>query len=166
MLRSLAGFVAVSLAGCGGSLPHPPYAPQATSALTLVDAAPPPGRIELIPDRPRGANAWIEGEWIIRRGRWYWLLGHWVTTPPGAKFAPWVFVRSPDGTAYFAPSAWVDAAGNPIDSPAPIAFATANTSAVFDPGGDLENVGRNIKSAPPLRRRESPAFPTDRQPAP
>ncbi len=125
----------------------------------MVDAAPPPGRVELIPRKPLHATAWVDGEWIIRRDRWYWLLGHWVTTPPGAKFAPWAFVRSLDGTAYFAPSTWVDSQGKPVDPPTPLSFATANGSAVFDPGGDVENVGRNIQSAPPLGRREAPAFP-------
>ncbi len=119
--------------------------------------SPPPGRAELIPNRPPQANAWVDGEWILRRGRWYWLLGRWVTTPPGAKLAPWVFVRALDGTGYFAPSVWVDAQRNTIEGPPGLAFATASGSAVFDPGGDLENVGRNIRTAPPQRHHEQPA---------
>jgi hypothetical protein len=141
-----------AFAACGPSIPHPPYAPQATTALTPVEAAPPPGRAEYIPKQPPGANAWVDGEWILRHGRWYWLLGRWVKSPPGARYSPWVVVRAVDGTLFHAPSIWVDAHGSSMAAPAPIAYATANGEAVVDAEGEVSNTGRNIQSVPPARR--------------
>ncbi len=140
---------AVSVIGCGGALPHPPYARQATSALTQVDYAPPPGRVETIPKRPPGADAWIDGEWVQRHGRWYWLLGRWVKTPPGAKYAPWVVARAADGTPYWAPGVWLDAHGAPMSPPRALAFAAAFGGAVVDAEGNAIDTGRAIKTVPP-----------------
>jgi hypothetical protein len=137
-----------SALGCSSALPHPPYSPQATNALTQVDFGPPPGRVEVVPKRPPGADAWIDGEWIRRHDRWYWLVGRWVKTPPGWSFSPWVFVRAVDGTPYYAPSVWKDQAGNAAPAPAALAYATASAEAVFNPENELENTGRNLKTAP------------------
>jgi hypothetical protein len=134
--------------GCGPSLPHPPYTPQATNALARVEFAPPPGRVELIPPKPPQADAWVDGEWIPRHDRWYWLLGRWVKTPPGATYSPWVVVRAIDGDVYYARSVWKDRNGAPIPPPPGIAFATGDSEAVFDAAGEAERTGRNIKTAP------------------
>lgn len=145
---------AIPLPACAGALPHPPYVPQATSALAPVEYAPPPGRVETVPPRPAGADAWIDGEWIYRRGRWFWWLGRWVKTPPGAHYAPWICIHAVDGTAYYAPSIWYDARGAVLDpGPAALAYASASGEAVFDAEGDVETTGRNIKTAPPKRKR-------------
>jgi hypothetical protein len=125
--------------------------PQATIALSAIDTGPPPGRIERVPKRPPGADAWVDGEWIRRHGRWFWLLGRWVKTPSGAKYAPWVVVRAADGTAFYAPSAWVDSKGAPLNAPAPLALATASGQAVFDADGQVENTGRSLAVAPQRR---------------
>jgi hypothetical protein len=149
MLRmSWVGWGTLVLASCGGGLPHPPFVPQATSALTALEEPPPPGRVELVPSRPPGADAWIDGEWVLRHGRWYWLLGRWVETPRGARYSPWVVVRAADGTVFYAPSVWRDAAGASISPPRPLAFATASGEAVMDPWGESEDLGRSIKAAP------------------
>ncbi len=137
----------LSLTCCGG-LPHPPYAPQATTALTPIDLAPPPGRIEAIPPRPPAADAWVDGEWVLRHGRWYWLLGRWVTVPAGATYSPWVVVRASDGTPFYSPGTWHDATGAVLSPPTALAFATASGEAVVDPQGDAEDTGRNMKTAP------------------
>jgi hypothetical protein len=141
------------LVACAGSVPHPPYTPQAKAALTSVDMAPPPGRVELIPPRPVQADAWVDGEWILRHGRWYWLLGRWVKTPPGAKYSPWVVVRASDGSPFCAPSKWVDSKGVEISPPPALVFATANGEAVFGAEGNPEETGRAIKVPPRQRRR-------------
>ena len=152
---------ALWLPACAGPPPHPPYAPQATSALAPVEFAPPPGRIETIPPRPAGADAWVDGEWTYRRGRWLWLLGRWVKSPPGARYSPWVCVHAIDGAAYYAPSVWRDANGAVLDpGPPALAFATASGEAVFDPEGDVAQTGRNIKTAP--QKRQNP----EEQPTP
>jgi hypothetical protein len=122
--------------------------PQATNALTRIELAPPPGRVETIPTRPDGADAWVDGEWIVRHGRWYWLLGRWVKVPTGATYSPWVVVRSTDGTAFYAPSVWRDANGAVIPAPQPLAYADASGGAIVSPAGDAEDTGRVIKTAP------------------
>jgi hypothetical protein len=144
----LGPLVGLTTAACGSSVPHPPYAPQATSALTPVDTAPPPGRVEQIPPRPPQADAWIDGEWLRRHGRWYWLLGRWVKTPPRTKYAPWVFVRAADGSGYYAPSIWVSEGGAVAQPPAPLALARANGQAVFNAEGEVEDTGRSLATAP------------------
>lgn len=134
----------------------PPFAPQPASALALVEFGPPPGRVETIPPRPRGADAWVNGEWVLRNGRWFWLLGRWVKAPQGARYRPWVFLRGSDGTAYYAPSYWVDSAGEPIAYPPALAYAGASAMAVISPDGEPEETGQVIKTdAPsPLRPRD------------
>jgi hypothetical protein len=133
---------------CSGSLPHPPYAAQTTDALIAVAAPPPPGRVERVPDKPAGADAWVAGEWIPRAGQWSWLLGRWVKTPNGARYAPWVLVRAPDGTAYFAASAWKNAQGARIEGPPALAFASVREQPVYDPQGDIDPTGHAMKEAP------------------
>ncbi|HEY8090370.1 MAG TPA: hypothetical protein VIF09_21060 [Polyangiaceae bacterium] len=111
--------------------------------------APPPGRVEAVPRRPREADAWVDGEWVLRRGRWYWLLGRWVKTPPGATYSPWVVVRATDGTPFYAPSTWRDSRGAMLPPPPPLALATASGEAVVDAEGETEQTGRIIKTPPP-----------------
>jgi hypothetical protein len=147
------------LMACGGPLPHPPFAAQATSALVPLEFDPPPGRVEVIPPRPPQADAWVDGEWILRHGRWYWLLGRWVKTPAGATYSPWVSVRAADGTAWYAPGVWRDSQGRQIGPPSALAIATASAETVVDPEGHLEDTGRTIKTAPPPRPREQDAPP-------
>lgn len=138
----------VGLAACGEGLPHPPYSPQATTALEPIDVPPPPGRVELIPARPPGADAWVDGEWIPSRGRWYWLLGRWVRTPPGATYSPWAIVRANDGTPLYAPGVWKDSRGLRISPPPALAFATTHANAVFDADGEMVPTGETVESAP------------------
>jgi hypothetical protein len=139
------------LASCAGSLPHPPYCRQANIALRRVDSVPPPGRVETIPERPSGADAWVDGEWVLEHGRWYWLLGRWVKNPPDTAYCPWVVVRASDGTPFYAPSVWRDARGQAAPGPPPLAFATAAGEAVMSPEGVTEDTGRAIKVGPSTR---------------
>jgi hypothetical protein len=152
------------LSACGSSTPRPPLSPQATSALARVDQGPPPGRVESIPKQPAGADAWVDGEWILRHGRWYWLLGRWVKTPEGATYSPWVVVRASDGTPFYAPSVWRDAKGAVMPDPPGLAFARANGGAVTSPAGDPEDTGRVIKTAPPAPSRAEGAQPPNESP--
>jgi hypothetical protein len=136
------------LVSCAGSLPHPPYAPQSQAALTAIDASPPPGRVEQIPEQPPFADAWISGEWTLRHGRWYWLLGRWVKTPAGARYSPWVMVRAVDGSTFYAPGVWQNAKGATVPAPAGVAFATASGEAVLDAEGEVQDTGRAVREAP------------------
>jgi len=136
------------------------------SALTQVETAPPPGRVEEIPARPDGADTWVDGEWIHRHGRWYWLLGRWVKAPPAATYRPWALVRASDGTPFYAASDWVDEQGNPVGAPQPLSYATASGVGVVSPGGDPEETGRVIKTVPSQRRpRIAPEAAQDASPA-
>jgi hypothetical protein len=149
MLSVMLAFVA-----CGG-LSRPRMSPQATSALSPIETAPPPGRVERIPDQPQGADAWVDGEWALRDGRWYWLLGRWVRAPRGATYSPWAVVRASDGTLFYAPSTWHDESGAAIAAPPALAFATAAGGAVVSPVGDPEDTGRVIETAPPAPARNT-----------
>jgi hypothetical protein len=117
-----------------------------------------------VPERPAGADAWVDGEWVLRHGRWYWLLGRWVKTPADATYSPWVVVRATDGTPYYAPSIWRGGDGGVIASPAPMAFARASGEAVMSPEGDVEDTGRVLQAAPSSRPRPPEAAPTGSAP--
>jgi len=149
VVLAIVASVVLGLVSCSGAPPHPGYVSQATSALTAIEVGPPPGRVETIPPRPADADAWVDGEWILRHGRWYWLLGRWVRVPKGARYAPWVLVRASDGTPFYAPSTWRDAKGAVLPPPPGLAFATASGEAVTSPEGEPEETGRVLKTAPP-----------------
>jgi hypothetical protein len=145
-LRGAVGIL-IALAACGGQLPHPPYIPQPSEALTEVDAAPPPPRVEYIPGQPNVPGAvWLDGEWLQKRGRWAWKLGRWVVPPEGAKFAPWAFVRSADGTLYFASGVFRNASGKAVADPPPLAVARAGSATVLLYDGDVAVTGRTIRA--------------------
>jgi hypothetical protein len=140
VLAALA-FAGVSLAGCAAqTFPRPKFAAQASSALAKVSHEPPPARVETTPPRPATppGTVWVDGEWSWKRRRWAWTPGRWVLPPAGATYSPWVTVRAPDGTLYFAPAVWHDAAGKPLAAPKPIAQAAVESGAVVDAEGDME----------------------------
>jgi hypothetical protein len=145
-MRAHAILVVVAMAACGTTLPHPRYVPQPTSALTEVSSPPPPGRIEVVPNRPSHAAVWVDGEWTWRRQRWAWTPGGWVEPPPGAGFAPWAFVRGPDGRLWVAAGTWRDAGGAVhVPAPSPRASATVESTQVVNASGALEMTGPTLK---------------------
>jgi hypothetical protein len=121
------------------------------TALTSVDFGPPPGRVELIPARPPNADAWVDGEWVRRHGRWYWLVGRWVKTPPHTTYSPWVLVRSEDGTPFYAPSVWKNAKGEVVPPPQALVLAHASGEAIVDANNEVESTGRNLNALPASR---------------
>jgi len=78
-----------------------------------------------------------------------------VKLPPGARYRPWTLVRAADGTAYYAPSTWIDASGATLVSPPPLAFAAASDGAVYDAAGEVDKTGRTLKSVPSRRATEN-----------
>jgi len=145
---ALAGSLAILGWACSGSLPHPTYVPQPTSALTSVPIPPPPARVEAIPPKPSAKGAvWVDGEWSYRRGRWAWVLGRWVVPPPDAAFSPWTVVRDADGDLFHAPGTWRDREGRAIDPPPALAVANAQGGPVVDAEGLTEITGRTMKNA-------------------
>jgi hypothetical protein len=93
----------------------------------------------------------VDGEWVRRHGRWYWLVGRWVRTPPRATYSPWVLVRSEDGTPFYAPSVWKNAQGEPIPPPPAIVLARSSGEAVVDANNEVEPTGRNLDALPASR---------------
>jgi hypothetical protein len=141
---------------CASSFPRPPCSPQPTSALVEVALPPPPARVELVPARPSASALWIDGEWTWRRGRWAWLVGRWVDAPAAETFSPWVFVRAPDGTLFYAPGVWRDARGGPVDPPATLAIATVESGEVVDADGTAEVTGPTLRERPRARSSGDP----------
>jgi hypothetical protein len=152
----LSAVVALAFAAaCGPLVPHPPYGTQMPSALEPVDRPPPPARVEILPERPAPKAVWIDGEWIWRRGRWAWLLGRWVIAPPGAVFAPGVFVRGADGRLWYAPGVWRDQNGEPLaDGPTALSLASVQGGAVVNADGEVETTGPVLRE---LRKEVKPA---------
>jgi hypothetical protein len=130
---------------CSSTIPHPPYAPQPQSALVEVDAPPPPGRVEALPPRPSRSAIWVDGEWVWRRMRWSWLPGRWLEAPADAFFAPWAFVRGPDGRLWYAAGAWRDGKGSPVAAPRPLAIAVVSSVDVVNASGDTASTGPTVR---------------------
>ena len=141
--------IAFLAAACGShTLAHPPYSSQPQSALAEVGAPLPPGRVEVVPDRPRSGTVWIDGEWLWRRGRWAWRPGRWVEPPPGATFSPAEFVRGEDGRLWYASGTWRDADGGAVEAPAPVASATVGVADVVNASGATETTGATLRREP------------------
>jgi len=133
---------------CDGEMPRPRYTQQKTAALVQVGYPPPPAGVEFIPARPQGDTVWLDGEWGWTGSRWAWTAGSWVLPPPGATFSPWTTIRDDQGTVYFASGAWVDATGQPIPPPPPLARGRARAVDIRSPEDDENGVARAAPSAP------------------
>jgi hypothetical protein len=153
------GFCLCALASCTSHLRHATYTPQPTSALVEVIRPPPPARVEMVPTPPNAAAVWVDGEWTWRRQRWAWTPGRWVVQPPHASFSPWVFVRAPDGTFWYAPGVWRGEKGEPLDAPQALAVATVEGSEVLNADGTKESTGPILRPGR-LKSSTPPAPPT------
>jgi hypothetical protein len=145
----MTAIAAIGVVACGTDLPHPPYAPQPTSALTEIAFPPPPARVEAVPARPtkvaaHGDVVWLDGEWTWRTRRWSWKPGRWIVPPEGATYSPWTAVRGDDGALFYAPGAWRNARGEAVTEPAAIATAKAASGVIFSAEGEVERTGRTV----------------------
>jgi hypothetical protein len=84
------------------------------------------------------------------------MPGRWVIEAPDTAFSPWVFVRGPDGTLWYAPGVWRDAKGNAIDAPTALAVATVQAGEVVTADGTVETTGPTLR---PGRLRASQPTP-------
>jgi hypothetical protein len=116
-------------AACGGG-PEPTDQPR-----IAIFRVPPPGRVELVPPQPRADAVWIDGGWSWTDRRWVLDARSLGRAPAGAVYSPWKVARGPDARLYFAPAAWRDARGNPIDPPPALVSATVTTVPVVNPDG-------------------------------
>ena len=135
----------IAAAACASRVPHPPYAAQPQDALVEVVAPPPPGRVEVVPDKPKAGAVWIDGEWTWRRRRWAWTAGRWVIAPKDAAFCPWVFERGVDGRYWYAPGAWRGAKGAVVSPPEPLVSAKVDSAAVVNASGVTEATGITVR---------------------
>ena len=60
--------------------------PAASAAQLIVQVAPPPPRVEVVP-APRRGMVWSPGHWEWRHQRHVWVEGHWVKARPGYVYA-------------------------------------------------------------------------------
>jgi hypothetical protein len=128
----------VAALSCEHALPGPPRTSQATSAYVEVPFAPPPGRVEFVPNQPLEGAVWIDGEWTwepVGR-RWAWKYGRWVVPPNGARYARWSLVRASDGTLFYAPGAWCDPQGREVVAPPALALAGTSEEDIAHPEGE------------------------------
>jgi hypothetical protein len=80
-----------SLSGCGGGLntvPEGSRAENGNEQAVIVATPPPPAKVERVPTDPRGACAWLDGQWLWLGGRWQWQPGAWVVPPVGCRYVP------------------------------------------------------------------------------
>jgi hypothetical protein len=65
-----------------------PTGPQRIDAPQIaVDEAPPPAKVETIPERPEDDCRWLDGQWEWEAAGWRWRPGSWVVPPKGCYFA-------------------------------------------------------------------------------
>lgn len=110
---------------CGSSLRTVPVGPHSSTraALTVVDTAPPPAKIETIPEPPATECAWLDGRWEWTGSAWEWRPGTWVRLEgsfgachyavPEALWAP----TSGTGLLFYLPGRWYRQDGTPCGEP-------------------------------------------------
>jgi hypothetical protein len=103
--------------GCGPTLTKPPMIAAPVADFVEVPYPPPAARTEIVPARPSGSNAWVDGQWSWDGKKWRWVSGGWVAAPAGATFQPWMVTRRRDGQVVYAPAKWRDAEGREVDAP-------------------------------------------------
>jgi hypothetical protein len=85
----------------------------------VVPYGPPPGKVEIIPDRPAEMKhpVWIDGQWLWTGRRWTWKDGGWEEERWRSYYAPPKTVRTFDGTLRHYPGIWKKEA--PPEAPGP-----------------------------------------------
>jgi hypothetical protein len=110
----------LALAACGDGLPEPRFIEHTGPATDIVPTMPPPGKVEVIPPRPKDLKhpVWIDGEWEWSGRRWTWKEHGWQEQPSGESYAPPTTRRLPDGRLAHYRGAWKSDAEKP-DAPKP-----------------------------------------------
>jgi hypothetical protein len=132
---------------CSSSVPRPRYVAQPASALVQVDFPAPPGRVEIVPEKPQSGAVWVRGEWQWQGRRWGWKAGVWVIPPDGASYAAWTQTRNAEGQLFYAPGTWRGANGAEIPSPKPLEQAKSRSGVVVNFEGDVEPTGQDVEPA-------------------
>lgn len=100
---------------CGRNIPLIPRGthPEDATRPIVVDALPPPVKVQVVPDAPALDCDWADGEWLWRGNEWRWRDGLWLTRAQNCYFADAVFVwvsspSSQRGQLYYTRSQWYD----------------------------------------------------------
>ena len=77
---------------------------SALARTIIVEIAPPPARVEVVPEVRHGYT-WAPGYWSWNRDRHVWVNGHYMRTRTGYAWAPdsW---HEADGRHEFRPGRW------------------------------------------------------------
>ena len=100
-----------SVFACSAALRTVPIGPEPATAPPpiLVDAPPPPAKIEHVPPDPGAPCAWLDGQWGWVGETWEWTPGAWVVPPADCHFVPGRFgwAEGADRSLlFFAPGRW------------------------------------------------------------
>lgn len=112
-----------------GKLVH--YPGTWTERSVTVPYPPPPGKVEIILDRPRNLKhpVWVDGQWLWMGRRWTWKDGGWEENREGEYYAPPKTARIWDGTLVHYPGLWKkDASASSPAAPSPAASSSAAPS--------------------------------------
>jgi hypothetical protein len=128
-------FAALALVACS-SLPVPRTGPHGgdDEQRELVPYPPPPGKVEIILDRPPTLKhpVWVDGQWLWMGRRWTWKDGGWEENREGEYYAPPKTARIWDGTLVHYPGLWkkdASASSPAVSSPAASSSAAPEPSA-------------------------------------
>jgi WXXGXW repeat (2 copies) len=102
---------AVLLSACVVTPLPPPrpvvYAPEPVAeAPVIVDVAPPPSQVEVVPLVPFAGALWIGGYWGWNGGRHVWVPGRWEHPRPGYGWRPHAWVQQ-NGRWHLHAGGWV-----------------------------------------------------------
>lgn len=92
--------LAATLSASLGSVAVP-----AGSAVVIVREAPPPPRVERVPETRRGV-VWAPGYWDWKRNRYVWVRGKWIRDRTGDVYNPPAWEER-NGRWYITRSNWV-----------------------------------------------------------
>ena len=115
--RGCARLAAVTLAlgapsACGSGVRTVPTGPHGVTSAPpiVVEAAPPPAKVETVPPDPGAPCAWLDGRWEWAEDTWAWSPGAWVTPPKDCHFAApearWVPTVAGPGLLFYFPGRW------------------------------------------------------------
>jgi hypothetical protein len=98
----------------------PRYVEHAGPPPQYVPTMPPPGKVEVVPPRPKDLKhpVWVDGEWEWSGRRWTWKEHGWQEQPQGESYALPTTRRLADGRLGHYPGAWTSDTAKP-DAPKP-----------------------------------------------
>ena len=98
MVRAPLALLVLALSAAGCAVGPDRCAPRA--AALEVPTMPPAPLAEIVTAPPAPNMTFVGGYWHWDALRWVWVPGHWVTPPPGQRWAPSRAVRSGDHAIY------------------------------------------------------------------